>query len=117
MAIHGPANIEKGHDFDSIPTLRAHFDVEPALFGCAFDRACQVQLIRCTVARKFTQAAQGDLDIARADFLITVEVFKDAFIPNFDSFPVTAFFLTDANAFGIVAISAKWRTKRRGDDG
>ena len=85
-----------------------HVDVEIALVRGALDGVVEIELVGRAGAREFAQAAQRDLDVARAELDLVVEVLELALVPHLHGAAVLAF-SADADAFGIVARVAERR--------
>mgnify|MGYP005605756533 CR=1 FL=1 len=80
--------------------------IKPAMLGGGFDGAVQVKLVSSACAGKFAQAAQRNLDVARAKLDRVVEILEFTLVPNLDGAEIPVAILPDAYAFGIIAISA-----------
>ena len=61
-----------------------------------------IEFIERALTREFPQAAQRDLDVARAKLLGVVEILEFALVPDLHG-PLVLRFTADADAFGIVA--------------
>src|SRR5439155_14876122 len=81
--------------------------------GGRLDGVIQVQLFRIALACKLAQAAQRDLDVARAQLLRVVVVLVGALVPDLDGALVAAFLLAYAYALRVVAIGTKRRSAAR----
>ncbi len=81
--------------------------VQIAVFRRCLDRAIEIKLIRGPVAGPFAKPFQGDLDVAGAYFDCVIKIAEFAFVPDLHRALVAAFVLTDAHAFGVVAVGAK----------
>ena len=94
-----------------------HLDVEiAALRAVDRDRVGRGRArSRRAVARELAQPAQRDLDVARAELDVVVEVLEFALVPDLDRAAVAALVLADAHAFGIVAVGAERRGAGRAD--
>src|SRR5262249_57385654 len=79
----------------------------------ALDGAVEVELLRRAGAGELAQAAQRDLDVARAELDLVVEILEVAPIPHLHGAEVAVRILADAHALGVVAV----RAKRRGAGG
>ena len=108
MAIHRPADVEEQQQLDRIVPLGPHLDVEPAAPRGAVDRAVEVELLGRAFAGEAAQAAQRDLDVARAELALAVEVAELALLPHLDRAAVPAR-PADPHAFGVVAAMAERR--------
>ena len=85
MVVHRAADVEKQQHLDLVVALRPHQDVEhPALFAVELMVPSQVELFGGAVAGEAAQAAQRDLDVARAEFHLVVQVLVFALVPHFD---------------------------------
>jgi len=80
---------------------------QPGVARRGIDGALQVQLIGCALARETPQLAQGELQIARAQFHGVVEVAEVASLPDLDGTALSRAGGTDADALGVVAARAK----------
>ncbi len=108
MSIHRTTDVEQQQQLDGVASFRAHLDVQKAgVAGGVVDGAVDVQLFGRTLARELAQAAQGDLDIARAQLNLVVEVFVLALVPDLHRLPLALAGVADANAFGVVAAGAE----------
>src|SRR5580704_17809910 len=87
--------------------LRPHQDIEIALVRGALDGAVKIELFGRAGAGEFAQPPQRDLDVAGAELDVAVEIAKLALVPHFDGAEIAVGVLTDANAFGIVAVGTK----------
>jgi hypothetical protein len=90
--------------------LGAHHDVEPA--GVARrggDGAVEVEFVLGAFAGEAAQAAQRDLDVARAELDRVVEVAVLAVLPDLDRRAVAGRLAADADALGVVAAVAEGR--------
>jgi hypothetical protein len=91
VIVHRAADIEKQQHLDRVVTLRPHLAVEPA--GVARgtgDGAFEIEFLGGAFAGKAAQAAQGDLDVARAELDAVVEVAVFALLPDLDRRAVLA---------------------------
>jgi len=71
------------------------------------DGAIEVQFVLGALAGELAQAAQGDLDIARADLHRVVEVPVLALIPHLDRLALALAGIANANALRVVAAGAE----------
>src|SRR5690606_34353773 len=101
MAVHRAADVEEQQHLDGVAPLGPHVDVQPALTRRAVDGAVDVQFLGRALAGEATQAAQGHLDVARAQFDRVVEVPVFALFPDLDRTTVTAG-AADADTLGVV---------------
>ena len=78
---------------------------------CAVSRMVpgEVELVGRAGARELAQAAQRQLDVARAELDLVVEVLELALVPHLHGAEVPALVLADAHAFRIVAVGAERR--------
>ena len=106
MGIHRTADVEEQQHLDGVASLGPHVDVQPALTRRAVDRGVHVQLVRRALPGKAAQAAQGDLDVAGAQFDLVVQVPVFALLPDLHG-PAMLALAADADAFGIVAAVAE----------
>src|SRR5437763_6541125 len=82
-------------------------EIEPArVLRGTFDRAIHVEFLRHAFARKAPELAQRNLDVARIELDVAVEVAKVALVPNPDGAAVAAL-ATDPHAFRVVAVRAE----------
>src|SRR3989338_1230814 len=109
IGVHAAAHVEKQQHFYSVAAFRAGLHIQPAMIGGGADGAIEVQFVRRPVARPFPQAAQRNLDVAGAEFLLVIQIAEFALVPDLDRALVAALVLADPHAFGVVAISAKGR--------
>ena len=107
MGVHRAANIKKGEHFNRVAPLRPHLYIQPALLGCAAYRSIKIKFIQRAFAGKFTQTAKRDFDISSPNLAVAIKIFKGPLIPDLGCFFVVAFSLTNADTFGVIAISAK----------
>ena len=84
--------------------FRHHADVEVAAFGRVADGTVQVQFRRRPLPGELAQAAQGDLDVAGAEFQRVVQVLELALVPHLHGAEVTVVVLADAHPFRVVAV-------------
>ena len=116
MVVHGAAHVHEQQHFDVIVPFRNHLDVQVACIGrCAADGVVQVEFEIVAFAGELAQAAQCDLDVARAQFLGVVIVFVGALVPHLDGTAVAAFVLANAYALRVVAVGAERRSTARTD--
>src|SRR5690606_16724350 len=74
VAVHRAADIEENQHIDLVAALRAHDQVEIALMRGRLDRAVEIELCRCALARETAEPPQRDLDVAGTEFDLIVEV-------------------------------------------
>ena len=67
----------------------------------------EIELLGRAFARKAPQSAQRELDVARAELDLIVEIPELALVPHLDRAVVAIAVLADAHALGIVAICAE----------
>ena len=67
------------------------------------DGAIDVQFFCSALTRKFAQAPQCHLDVARAQFDLVVEILVFALLPDLGSLALTRAGIAHANAFGVIA--------------
>src|SRR5690606_34169255 len=108
VRIHRAADVEEEQQLDRVATLRAQANVEPAAPGGAVDRAVEIEFLGRTLAREAAQAAQRDLDVARAELAVAVKVAELALLPHLDRAPMPPA-AADPHALGIVARMAVGR--------
>src|SRR5690606_27283304 len=114
MPVHRAADVQEQQHFDGVAPLGPHLDVQPALTRRAVDGAVDVQFLGRALAGEAAQAAQGDLDVARAQFDRVVQVAVFALLPDLDRAAVTAG-AADADAFGVIAAVAEGAGSARAD--
>ncbi len=108
VVVHRTADVEKQQHLDLVVAFRPHLDVEPARIARrAVDGAVQVELFCRALAGEAAQPTQRDLDIARAEFDVVIEIAVFAGFPHLDGRAVARRFATDADAFWMVAVVAK----------
>ena len=100
--VHRSADIEEQQQLDRVVPLGPHADIEPTLPCGAIDGAVDVELVGIALTREPAQAAQRDLDVARAELAGIVEVLELALFPHLDRALVLAL-AADAHAFGVIA--------------
>ncbi|MPN44179.1 hypothetical protein SDC9_191740 [bioreactor metagenome] len=89
MVVHRAADVEKEQHLDRVVAFRPQVQVEPAaVAGSAGDGAVEVEFARRALAGEAAQSAQGDLDVAGAEFDLVVEVAVGALFPDLDRRPV-----------------------------
>ncbi len=79
------------------------------------DGAVQVQFVLRTLAGEFAQTAQGDLDVARSQLDLIVEVFVLALIPDLDRLALALARIANADALGVVTAGAEGAGAARAD--
>src|SRR5690606_3010064 len=85
-----------------------HADVEQAAVpGGVVDGAVDVELFRRALAGELAQAAQGDLDVAGAQFHLVVQVLVFALVPHLHRPALALAGVADADAFRVVAAGAE----------
>src|SRR5260221_5798173 len=113
MIVHRSADIQEQQDLDDVLALSLHFDVEPAARARrGIDGVGERQLVGHARPRKSAQAAQRDLDVARAQFDLVVEIREFALVPDLDGAAIAAAVLADAHALRIEAVGAVGRGSR-----
>ena len=113
---HGAAHVEQEQHLDGVVPLGHELEVEIAgVPRRGADGVGQVELLGGTLAREAAQAAQCDLDVARAELDLVVEVPELALVPHLDRAVVAVPVLADAHALGIEAIGAVGRGARGAD--
>ena len=71
--------------------------------------AVEIEFVGRARARELAQAAQRDLDVARADLDVAVEILEGALVPHLHRAVVAVLVLPDAHALGVVAMGAEGR--------
>lgn len=71
------------------------------------DGAVDVQLFRRALTGELAQAAQGDLDVARAQLNLVVEVLVLALVPDLGRLALALAGVADADALGVEATGAE----------
>src|SRR6202007_2981065 len=85
VRVHRAADIEEQQHLDPVPPLGNEVQVEPAgIFGGAFDRRVEVDLLRPAFAREAPEPPQRDLDIARIELDRVVEIAEGPLVPHLD---------------------------------
>ena len=85
VVVHRAADVEKQQHLDRVVALGPHHQVQPARVARGGgDGAIEIQFVGRTLARKTAQAAQRDLDVARAQLDRIVEIAKLALVPDLD---------------------------------
>src|SRR5690349_20733080 len=82
MRVHRAADVEEEQQFHRIVPLGPHPDVEPALARSAQGALVQVELLGRALAGEAAQPAERDLDGARAELALVVEVAELPFVPD-----------------------------------
>src|SRR5690606_20917234 len=99
---------EEQEQLDGIASFRAHLDVQQAtVLGRVVDSATEIELIGGPFAGKLAQAAQGNLDVACAQFDLIVEVLVLALVPDLDCLALALAGIADANSLGIETARAE----------
>src|SRR5690349_9661070 len=107
VRIHRSADVQKQKYVDPIATLRLQSQIEPAGVACrAADRPLEVELVGNTFARETAQPAQRNLDVARVELDIAIEVAKRSLVPH-PHRAARAAICANANAFGIETVGAE----------
>src|SRR5208282_4758851 len=115
VPVHRAADIEKQEDLDGVAPLRAQLHVDIALVGGRADRSVEVELLGRALASEPAQPAQRELDVARTEFGVAVEIPELALVPDFDGAAAAAPVLADPNALGVVAVGPEGRRSARSD--
>ncbi len=91
MRIHRAADVEEQQHLDAVAPLRDEMQVEVArIRRGALDRAVHVELLGHAFAREAAQLAQRDLDVARVELDVAVEIPEAALVPHLDRAAVAA---------------------------
>ena len=98
VPVHRAADVEEQQHLDRVAPLRPQLDVDVALVGGRADRAVEVEFLLRALAREAPQAAQRELDVARPEFRVAVEVLELALVPDLDRAAPPAPVLADAHA-------------------
>ena len=77
--------------------------------------AVEIEFVGRARARELAQAAQRDLDVARADLDVAVEILEGALVPHLHRAVVAVLVLPDAHARGVVPMGAEGRGARGAD--
>ena len=105
MRIHRPADIEEKQHLDPIAPLGLQLQIEPSrVAGRPLDGAVEVELLGHAFACEATQPAQRDLDVARVELDVAVEVAERALVPDFDGAPRSSVLLSDEDKAKIEAL-------------
>ena len=116
VLVHGAADVEQQQDLHRVVPLRAQLQVEQAgVAGGPVDGAVQVQLAGRALPGEAAQAPQGDLEVARAELHVAVQVAELPGVPDLHGRPVPGLLLADADALGVEAVGAEGRLARRAD--
>src|SRR6266567_2294138 len=116
VRIHRAADIEEEEHLDAIAPLGHEVRVEPpGILRGALDRCIEIELLGHAFASESAEPSECDLDVARVELDRIVEIRERPLIPDLDRASAAAALLTDANAFGVVAVRAE-RTRARGAD-
>ena len=114
MLVHRPADIQEQQHLHRVVPLRHQLQVErPGIVRRRADRVRQIEFRRRALPREPPQPAQRQLDVARADLDVVVQVAELAPVPHLHRAAMAGLVLADPHAFGIVAI----RPERRGPRG
>src|SRR5947209_3728791 len=108
VPVHRAADVEQRQHLDGVMPLGAHVDVEIALVRGALDGVVEIELVGRAGARELAQPAQRDLDVARAELDLVVEVLELAPVPHLHGAAMLAL-AADAYALRIVAGVAERR--------
>ena len=96
--------------------LRDHADVQDACVpGRLIDRVLEVELVCRALTGKSPEPSKRDLDIARAELQLVVQISILTSVPHLGCPAVPRALLADANAFRVIAIGAERRGSRRAD--
>jgi hypothetical protein len=116
VRVHRAPDIEEQEHLHSIAPFGNEMQIQVAGVLCrAGNRAVHVELFRNAFACEATEPPQRDLDVARVELDVAVEVAERALVPDLDRAAVAAAFLADPDAFGVVAVGAE-RTCAAGAD-
>lgn len=108
VGVHRAADIEQDQQLHRVAPLRSHLNVEQASIARGVvDGAVDVQFVRRALTGELAQAAQGDLDVARTEFDLIVEVLVFALVPDLHRLALAFAGIADADAFGVVAAGAE----------
>ena len=107
VVVHGAADVEEEQHLHRVAAFRPHLDVEEALLGGGLDGVVEGKFLGGARAGEAAQAAQRDLDGARADLDGVVVVLEVAPVPDLHRAAVAAPVLADAHAFRVVAVGAE----------
>src|ERR1700733_13884746 len=115
VPIHRAADVEKQERLDGVAALGPHEDVDIAFVGSRADRAVEIELFGHALAGESPEPPQRQLDVARSELRVAVEVLELPPVPDLDGAAPAAFVLADAHAFGLVAIGAERRRSAGAD--
>jgi len=108
VVVHRAAHIKQHQYLHRIAQFAQHFQLEQAGIACGSGNgAIQIQHFFCPLAGEFAQAAQGQLDVAAAQFGRIVEIAEFALVPHLYCAAVARAILANTDAFRVVAIGAK----------
>ena len=85
VRVHRAADVEEQQHLHAVAPLGLQLDVEPAgVARGALDRPRQVEFLGHALAREAAQPTQRDLDVARVELDVAVEVAERALVPDLD---------------------------------
>src|SRR5690606_2194545 len=114
VGVHRTADVQQQQELDRVASLRAHLDIaQTAVLRGVVDGAVEIALFGRAFTCELAQATQGDLDVARAQLDLIVEVLVFALIPHLGGLALALAGIADANAFRVVAAG----TERAGTAG
>src|SRR6202522_2235739 len=109
VPIHRAADVEKQEHLDGVAAFGPQLNVDIAFVRCRPDRTVQIELFRHALAGELPKPSQRQLDVARPELRVAVEVLELPPIPDLDGAAPAAFVLADAHALGMAAIGAERR--------
>ncbi|MNL40195.1 hypothetical protein D3C87_1625260 [compost metagenome] len=108
VRVHRAADVEQQQQLHRVAPFRAHLNIQQTgVLGGVVDGAVNIQLFRRALTSEFAQSAQGDFDVARAQFHRIIEVLVLALIPDFHGFALALASIADPNAFRVEATGAE----------
>src|ERR1700722_18209302 len=110
VPIHRAADVEEQEHLDGVAALGPEHDVDIAFVGGRPDRAVEIELFGHALAGESPKPSERQLDVARSELNVAVEVLELPPVPDLDGAASATFVLTDAPARRVVAIGA---TRRR----
>jgi hypothetical protein len=101
VRIHRTADIEEHQNLDRVAALGPHVDVEIAVVGGFADRGIQIEFVGGTGTGELAQPPQRHLDVADAEFDVTVEILELALVPHLHGAVVAVLLLSDRTPSGL----------------
>src|SRR5208337_1842677 len=82
VPIHRAADVEKQQHLDRVAPLGPEQNVDIAFIGARTDRAVEVELFGRALSCKAAEAPKRELDVARTELRVAVEVFELTPVPD-----------------------------------